>query len=517
LGAESAGHVRAAPTVTDLPGGRDTGRAALRLRWLLSAHGLLTLASVGYCLVIFARTSQSMAFTFDEVVYASQVARDMPAAEFSAPRARGMPLLLAPVLTFTDSVLAVRVYLTLLAGFLMYLAFRPWLAVSARIGGRYAYIPVVAAGAFATLWTAQLYGTTGYPNLWLALTVVGGVGYFCLAVTRCPAGPGPVVAVAVAFAAASLIRPTDAAAGGLPLLMMSMGFARWRRWWPAAAVAGGLLVGWAAWAIEAHLRYGGFLQRLRDGAETNQGGLVFTLPEHFEALDGPVLLCRPHDLCAGVSPAAAAWWVMLPVLAIVGLMVAARTGWLAVSAVATGSALAIAAPYIFLIDYAAPRFLLPTYALLMIPAAAALLWLTGLGRKETRAMVTAVVALTMVAHVVVQQGLLDDAHAGLVRIADNHVRTTDFLWTEHGVGPPCLLWGDGVVQQSYLLKCHSVLRRGRAPAADDRYIARAHERGDLVVVRLRSDIEVPDFMVDWRRVELPGTGRYVVYIAPPGG
>jgi hypothetical protein len=355
-----------------------------------------------------------------------------------------------------------------------------------------------------------------YPNVWLAFILVAGVGCFCLAASR--SGGAPVVAaIAVAFAAASLIRPTDTSVAALPLLAAPLAYAAWRRWWPVAGVAGGLAVGWLAWGIEAHLRYGGFVARLRSGAETNEGGLVFTLPEHLEALDGPILLCRPHDLCAGVSPSATVWWLSLPVLAGIGLVVARHAGWLPAGLLATGSALAVAAQYVFLIDYAAPRFLLPTYALLMIPAATALLWLAGFGQQEARAVIGAVLVLLLLVHVAVQQDLLEPAHASLVRTADNHVRMAEFLRDEHGVGPPCLLWGEGVVQQSYLLKCRSVVRNGQAPAEDDRHIADALASGDTVVLRVRTDAELPESMAGWRRVELPGTNRIVVYLAPPAG
>jgi len=123
-------------------------------------------------------------------VYASQVAGEAHATRFTAHRARGMTLLLAPIMSVTEWVFAFRIYLSVLAGALMYLAFRPWLAVFGRVGGRYAYVPAVAAAAFAGLWVTVLYGTMAYPNVWLAFTLVAGVGCYCRAVLEPAPGWG---------------------------------------------------------------------------------------------------------------------------------------------------------------------------------------------------------------------------------------------------------------------------------------------------------------------------------------
>lgn len=478
--------------------------------WPASAHLLLIAVSVLYCAIVFIRTSQSMAFTYDEVVYASQVAVDTEATRFTAPRSRGMTLLLAPVLVFTDSVYATRVYLALLSGVLLYLAFRPWLRVTADLGGRWRYLPPVAAGCFVSLWLVQLYGTMGYPNLWLAFVLVAGVGSFVRAVTEAsPAWPA-VTAVGGAFAAASLLRPTDAVAAAAPLLVAPLVVRQWRRLRPVLAVVVGLLVGWTAWAVEAYARFGGVPERLREGAEINRGGLVFTVPEHFEALDGPALLCRPHDLCEGVEPSATVWWLVLPVLTVIGLVAARRARWLAAGLLATACALALTGPYFFLIDYAAPRFLLPTYGLLLIPAAGGLLWLLNLPRPGLRPLVAVMVALALLAHVGVQQRLLVDAHDRLL-VKSRSVTLQAGQLRAAGVERPCLLWGAGVVPLSYPLKCRSVWEEERAPSETDEELRQALARGEHVVVRLHHEVDVPDFMADWRRLELED-GTYVAYL-----
>lgn len=496
-----------------------SGRAeaiARSSRWPSRAHGLLIAVSVVYCVFVGWRTSQSMVLTYDEVVYASQVTRDIPAAMFSAPRARGMSLLLAPVAVFTPSFLAIRVYLCLLAGALLYIGFRPWVKVFDRADGRYTYVPALAAACFATLWFTVLYGTMGYPNLWLTFALVAGVGYFYQVATEPTLTWRPVAGVVGAFTAASLIRPTDALAVAAPLLLAPLLVRGWR-WVPTAAgVLAGLAVGWAAWIVEAFARFDGPLQRLREGAEINQAGLVFTLPEHVDALDGPALLCVPPKLCAGVEPAATVWWVALPALVAVGLLaVARRSGWLPIGTVLTVSAFAVTTPYIVLIDYASARFLLPTYGLLSIPAAAGILWLVGWRNPWIRTVAVTLVSAAFLGHIVVQQDIFTEVNDGVLGTQRSISVQAEFLRAEVGIQPPCLFWGVGVVQEAYLVGCRSRWVRNQVPKEDDPDITGALERGDSIVVRLAAKAKPRAFMANWRRIVLPGTDKYVVY-TPPG-
>jgi hypothetical protein len=477
-------------------------------------HVLLIAVSAGYCLLVLFRTPQSVSLTFDEVVYASQLSVDTPAAEFTAHRARGLPLLLAPVVMVTESVFALRLYLTLGSAVLLYLAFHPWLAVFGRAAGdRYRYVPAVAAGWFATLWAVVLFGTLAYPNLWLGFLLVAGVGYLSRAVTEPPPAAGPVVGVLVAFALASLIRPTDALAAAGPALVAVLVVRGWRRRWPPLAVVAGLLAGWGAWSGEAFARFGDPVTRLRAGAESTGGGLVNALPATLHAVDGPSLLCRTAGDCAGVEPVAAAWWVLLPVLVAAGLAVAARTGWLAAGVLATVSAAGSAAPYLLLLDYAAPRFLLPAYGLLAIPVAGLLVWLTGLGRGRARALAVTAVAGAVLMHTVAQQQVLETVTGRMENTYGRYSRLAEFLREEQGVRPPCLVWGAGAIPLSYPLKCRSEWEPGgAAPADDDPVIAAALARGDTVLVRIRADDDPPPSMAGWRRVDLPGSDRYAGYL-----
>src|SRR5437879_3232707 len=82
------------------------------------ARGQVLLAAVACCftLVQLVLVRPGMGLGWDEVVYVSQVGRQAPAAFFSAPRARGVPLLVAPVAVWSSSTTLLRVCLALLSG-----------------------------------------------------------------------------------------------------------------------------------------------------------------------------------------------------------------------------------------------------------------------------------------------------------------------------------------------------------------------------------------------------------------
>jgi hypothetical protein len=488
------------------------GRAEDRTSHQL-AHRLLVGVCLAYLLIVALRTSQSMALTWDEVVYASQVARDVPAAGFSAPRSRGMPVLLAPVAALTSAVFPLRVYLSLGSALLMYLAFRPWLAVLPE-RGRSVYVPPLAAGLFSTLWLTVLYGTMAYPNLWLAFVLVGGTGYYCIAMRQRPVRAPTILAIVLAYSIASLLRPTDALAAAGPLLLAPVLHRASRQLAPLAATLTGLAVGWGAWIVEAFFRYSGPLQRLREGAELNEGGFTWSLPKHLDALGGPYLLCRPPDLCEGTSWPAVSWLVLLPILVVVGAVVAHRADWTLPAILAVGCAVSVAAPYLIMVDYAAPRFLLPSYALLLLPTAAALLWLGDRAYPPARIVAIASLVCVIAIHGGVQQAVFNGANDHLLRIARSHATQANFLRHEEGVRPPCLFVGQGAIQQSYILRCRSAPADHETFPEREASIAEALRQGETVVVRLRASEPVPEYLASWERIDLPGPSSYVAFVPP---
>ena len=280
--------------------GRDSGW------WLVAAGAAFTAAELLF-------VSPRMGLSWDEVVYVSQVSGHAPAAWFDPARARGVPLLVAPVAALTGSVAALRVYLSVVSGFGLTLALWAWRRL------RPAWVLGLAGVVFGGLWVAQYYGPQAMPDMWSALGGLAAVGCFLRWVRS--GGSWPLGGLGASVAFVTLVRPGDAVYLAAPLAVASV--AVWRRWRAVAVIAAGLLAGGAEWVAEAYARFGGIGARLRAaGAEQGGFGLHFALPDELRALNGPTL-CRPCTV--GVRyPELDLWWFLLPVLVALAMLAARR-------------------------------------------------------------------------------------------------------------------------------------------------------------------------------------------------
>jgi len=122
----------------------------------------LAAVAVAFALVQLLFVVPGLHLSWDESVYASQVTPHIPAAYFSAPRARGVPVLLAPLTLLTSSTLALRIYLAALSATGLFFALRAWRRLLPMS------VPALAGVLFSGLWVSQLYGPQAMPNLWIA-------------------------------------------------------------------------------------------------------------------------------------------------------------------------------------------------------------------------------------------------------------------------------------------------------------------------------------------------------------
>jgi hypothetical protein len=472
------------------------GPAAAAARWLGAV-------SAGYLLLQLALVVPGTGLAWDETVYTSQVARRVPAAFFSAPRARGITFLAAPLAQATTSMTALRVWMALLSAAGLFLALWVWRSlVPVRV--------LATAGAlFATLWVSLYYGPQVMPNLWSAYGALAAVGCF-LRAARDP-GDRPAVAGLVAgVAVTGLMRPPDAVwlvlapAAGLLLVPAR------RRPVLAAALLAGLVLGCGEWVAEAYAHYGGLAHRLRLAGRI-QGGMGWNIAvdDQVRALDGRAL-CRP---CA-----ASVWWFALPPLAAAGAAAAARARGRAVAWLPVATAVLVAVPYLFLIGYAAPRFLLPAYALLALPVAHALD--AGLRRLTTaagrpRPLPAALLAAALAAHLAVQLAVTaGDAHTNrTMRAAYTAVAAR---LHRAGVRPPCTLSGTLAVPLAYYTGCASRQTTGPDASVTPSGLA-ATARREAVAILLPAPGTPPVFARSWSPLNLPPSGTFhgsVAYLAP---
>ncbi|MEU6452242.1 hypothetical protein [Streptomyces sp. NPDC046979] len=385
----------------------------------------------------------SMGLGWDETVYVSQVTTHHPAAFFSAPRSRGVPLLVAPVASWSASTELLRVYLAVLSGLGLYLALRAW-------RGLFPSRVLATAGAFfATLWVTLFYGPQAMPNYWVAVGALICVGCF-LRVLRGESGRRALWGTAAGGLLMALMRPTDAVWVAVPLLLLVL---LRRRWTLLLALAGGLAAGGLEWVIEAYAWYGGLGERLSRASEI-QGGLGwnFAVDDQVRSLGGRGL-CRP---CTGAmpNPLVTLWWVVLPLVAALGVAVAVRARRTATALVPFACAVTSALPYLFMIGYAAPRFLQPAYALLAVPVADALWRLVRNGRGRWRPVLAPLVALALAGHLAAQAAVLVGTVNRNVDSRQDWTRVADELH-RLGVRPPCLVTGHESIPIGYYTGCSS--------------------------------------------------------------
>ncbi|MBT2419401.1 hypothetical protein J7F01_33035 [Streptomyces sp. ISL-22] len=464
-------------------------------------RGLLAAVAGAFTAVQLLLVRPWMGLGWDEVVYVSQVGTEAPAAFFSAPRARGVSLLVWPIASWSSSTTVLRVYLAVLSGLGLYLALRAW-------RGLFPPRVLAAAGAlFATLWVTLFYGPQAMPNLWVAFGALIAVGCFL----RARADRYDRWAVWGVLAGAALMawmRPTDAVWVTLPLLVLALAARHWRL---GAAVVAGLVAGGLEWVIEAYVGHGGLRERLNEASRI-QGdlGWNFAVDDQLRSLVGSTL-CRP---CTGEMPhpVVFAWWFVLPLLALYGLAVAVWAGRTTRTLVPLLCATTAAFPYLFMIGYAAPRFLLPAYALLALPVADALLSLATTRTGRWRPAVAAVIALGLAGHLAVQYVVLDrtvDRTMDSRRAWDRSAAELHRL----GVRPPCLLTGHEAIPVAYYTGCSSGATGGHNANTTTAGILRT-ARSIPVAVLTEPGAEPPRYARDWQLHRLDGLE---VRIAPAPG
>jgi hypothetical protein len=322
-----------------------------RYRW-----GLLVIV-LGYVGLSLAVTDLHRNLAYDEAIYLSQVYPG-PALPFTAPRARGLQLLLIPLGWFDAPIPVVRGYLLAVEATLMYLGFNAWVPV---LRGR----APAAAAVFAVGWLPLFYAIEVFPNLPVAFGTVAAAGYLARYQSGRSGRPA-LIACAVAVALVALVRPTEAVfiTAGLCLVATTRPGRELAVRWGLPML--GLAVGWVPWLVEAQLRFGGPLNRLA-AASTNVGGGFHpgNVRQHLGFTDGPVSGTVQADL----PWPGEVWWLLLALAVVVPLgrlaLGSAEPRQRAASIAAVVGVVS-ASQYLLFTQVLEARFLLPTYAVLSV-------------------------------------------------------------------------------------------------------------------------------------------------------
>ncbi|MFF1689128.1 MULTISPECIES: hypothetical protein [unclassified Streptomyces] len=484
------------------------------------------LVALAYALVQFVLVVPPLAHAmgWDETVYVSQYDPRVPAAFFSAPRSRGISFLTAPFIAATPSVLALRIALTLLSSAALYAAFRVWRPVA---GAR---TTALAALLFAGLWITQISGPQAMPNLWVAFGSVAATGWFLRAAIRRERRANWWLAGCVAVTA--LFRAPDAVWLALPLIATAL--FRNRRTLPY--LAGGLAAGLAQWVAEAYIRFGSVQDRLHVSSATEGDmGLHLNFDNAWASLNGP-LLCRPCTATVH-SPGLTLWWLALPALAAAALAYAVRERRLLPTALPLAVAAALAVPYLLMIDYSAPRFLLPTYALLALPVASLITRIgshsiarigpdrithTG-SRRITRigshraliaeGLLTAV-GLLIAGQLLSQTTVLSEVTASTAVTNGRYRAAADDL-RALGLRPPCLVSGPRALPIAYDAGCASAQVEGNNISTTPADLVDRAANVPTAVLTTKGQ-RPPHYARDWTPYPLHHTPGWTAWRAPTG-
>jgi hypothetical protein len=476
------------------------------LAWLAGIAVLFTLA-----VLLFTPLRVSLAW--DENVYASQISHHLPIMVWSSERARGLPLLIAPVTLATGSTLVLRVYLALLSGIGLFLALLSWRRV------RPDWVLALAGLVFGGLWIAQSQATQVYPNFWIALGGLAGVGLFLRVMTGA-GGRGSLIGLAIAAAFTSLMRPPDAVILFGPLLAIAVLTVLLRRAeWRAqlrevsggiVAIIVGLIVGVGEWVVESYMYFRGPLHRL--SAENKAvGGTKFNLINSLRIISGGRASSVPGypSLHGWSDPWLLLWWLAFALIAVLGVTVTWRKqGWL----LAVTPAICAVAGYLL---YTFPardntRYLLPAWALLAIPAADGLAWLLTRPKGSLRLAAVGAAAAFLLVELVTQHAVLNTQSAALQALGRSNTSTGNSL-KQLGVRAPCLVTSD---KRPHFVDTSE-------PAAYDNHCAYlwtmrnpAKAKGSRIVVLVQGGALPFPYAQGWPSHRLPGSGDVVAYIQP---
>jgi len=463
----------------------------------------LAAAALAFTLVVLLFTPLRMTLSLDETVYASQISQHVPLMPWGPHRARGLPLLVAPVTLLTSSALVLRVYLTILAGSGMFLALLAWR------GLKPAWVLALAALAFGGLGMVQSQASQLFPNYWIALGGLAAVGLFFQGWTRSDPPRRIFVLLAVATGFSTLMRPPDGVALTAPLLLAAIvSLLRRSRARRSAALLLALLAGLAVscgeWLIEAYLYFNGPAARLA-GTSKAVGGTRFNPLQSLRVIDGGAT----EQVTGWSHPRLLLWWLIFALLALLGIWVTRRArGWV-FAVMPAACALSIYALYTLPIRDNA-RYLLPAWALLALPAADGIAWLAGRPTGRVRIATAALAVAFVAAELGTQHAVLITQSTQLQTAARADVNTVNSL-RHLGIYQHCMItsvphpYGASPTgPAAYYLGCSYT-----------RYLKNPHSAGNRrLIVLVRSPGQPWGYARAWPAHKLDGTGNMVAYISP---
>jgi hypothetical protein len=389
----------------------------------------LVLVSVVFLAAELTPALLRMPLGADEITYIARTSVHASAISLPPVHGQGVGLLAAPVTLLTTSLTALRIWMSLLSAIGLFLAVLCWR------GLRPMWVLALAELILASLAITQTSGVQVYPDWWGALGVLALTGLFLHAVKGSMSDRAVLPLIALASLLIALLRPQNVVFLMGPVILAALVVRRWRRPKVLIAMGIGIALGFLQWLVGAYLWFGGLGGRIQlSGQEPPSLRLYFALGTQLRSLNGP-WYCTPPNCSGWAVPYESPWWLAFFALAALGLWVGWRGTTKASSGLAAVTAAWVFLLYAFLVPFGAPRYLLPTFALMVILAADAIVWAVSESRWQKLAAIAA--CLFLLGGIVSQRAILQ-RQASYLRLGRQFQAQAAQL-EKMGVHPPCAL------------------------------------------------------------------------------
>jgi hypothetical protein len=389
----------------------------------------LVLVSVAFLAAELTPALLRMPLGADEITYIARTSVHASGVSLPPVHGQGMGLLAAPVTLFTMSLTAIRVWMSVLSAVGLFLAVLCWR------GLRPMWVLALAELVLASLAITQNSGVQIYPDWWGAIGLLALTGLFLHAVNGTMRPRVVLPLIAFASLVIVLMRPQNVVFLMGPAILACLVVRSWRNLKVLAAMAVGTALGFLEWLAGAYLWFGGLFERIHlAGQEPPTFHLYFALGTQLRFLNGD-WYCS-SSCTSWTVPEETPWWLAFLAIAILGVWVGwHRNSMKASSVLAGATALWVFLFYAFLVPFGAPRYLLPTYALMAILIADGIVWAVTESRWRKEAAVLA--CLFLLGGIVSQRVILQ--HEAANQTVGRQFQAQAKELEEIGVHPPCVL------------------------------------------------------------------------------
>jgi len=364
----------------------------------------------------------------DEITYIARTSARVSPVSLPPVHGQGAGLLAAPVTLLTTSLTALRVWMSVLSAIGMFLAVLCWR------GLRPMWVLALGELILASLAITQNSGVQVYPDWWGALGTLALLGLFLHAVNGTMRDRLVLPLIALASLLIAVMRPQNVVFLMGPVIVAVLIVRQWRKIKIMIAMAAGIALGALEWVLGAYLWFGGLTERIHlAGQEPPKLGVYNAVGLQLRYLNGP-WYCD-SNCHSWALPVETPWWIAFLAIAVLGVWAGWRSSMKSSTVLAAVTAAWVFLLYAFLVPFGAPRYLLPTLALMAILAADGIAWAVTESRWRQEAAILAI--LFLVVGIVSQRAILQ-------RQADYQYDSRQFQaqavqLEKMGVHPPCVM------------------------------------------------------------------------------